>query len=150
MMLSGTARSLLWCQPAPSSNEEDQKTVRGTVFPTNDDVGVRRAGRGDLIEKDLHRLGVDGGKHQGDILAGGRTDRGEDIGPFVAELLDARRAFTTPPPEMAEPTLVADARFIFEPQLHLLVWMGCGYCGDPIGKPPFLKAASASISRFGW
>jgi len=34
------------------------------------------------------------------------------------------------------PALVADTCFILEPQLCLLVWMGCGYCGDPISNPP--------------
>lgn len=49
-----------------------------------------------------------------DILAGGSADRGENVSPFLADLLNAGRALATPPPEMAEPTLFADAGFVFE------------------------------------
>lgn len=121
----------------------------GTVERQNN-VDIRWSGRGELIEEDLHRLGVDSGKHQGDILTGGRANCGENVGPFVAELLDTRRAFATSPPAMAEPALVADTSFIFEPQFYPLAGMGCDGCSYLIGKPPFLKAACASRSRFGW
>ena len=57
-MFSGTTRSLPPCHPAPSRNEEDQQTVRGTVCPTNDSLRARCDSRSDLGELQVHRLGV--------------------------------------------------------------------------------------------
>ena len=115
-----------------------------------DKMGVGRAGRGDMIEEDPHGGGVDGGQDQRDVLAGGGTNRGEDVGPLVAELLDAGRPLAAPPPAMADPALVADPRLVLEPQLDPFVGMVVGDFGYACGKPPFLKASCASASRFGW
>ena len=81
-----------------------------------DEVGVGRSGSGEVVEEDLHRGDVDRGQHEGDVLAGGGADRGEDVGPLVAELPDAGRALSAPPPAVADPALVADPRLVFEPQ----------------------------------
>lgn len=86
----------------------------GAVERQNE-VDIGRSGRGELIEEDLHRLGIDGGKHQRDILAGRGADCGEYVGPFVAELPETWRALATLPPAMAQPALVADASLVFEP-----------------------------------
>ena len=90
------------------------------------------------------------GQDEGDVLAGGGADRGEDVGPLVAELLDAGRPLAAPPPAMADPALVADPRLVLEPQLDPLAGMGGGDLGYACSKPPFLKASCASTSRFGW
>lgn len=111
---------------------------------------IRRPRCGDLIKEDLHGGGVDRRQNQRDVLAGGRADRGEDVGPEVAELLDARRALAAAPPAVADPALVADPGLVGEPQLDPLVGMLRGDGGYLVGKPPFLKAACASGSFFGW
>ena len=111
---------------------------------------VGRAGRRDVVEEDLHRLGVRGGQDQGDVLARGGADRGEDVGPPVAELSRARGALSAPPPAVADPAPVADPGLVFEPQLDPLVGMLSGRFGYPLGEPPFLKRSCASRSRLGW
>ena len=143
-MLAGTARSRLRCQPAPSRHHHH--------------MSIGRARRGDMIEEDLHRFGVDGGKDQRDVLARGGADRGEDGGPRVAELPGAGRALAPPPPAVADPALVADPRLVpgsspgqaLEPQLDPLARVARGGFGYPVGKAPFLKRSCASASRRGW
>ena len=115
----------------------------------HDDMDLRRAGRRDVVEEDLHGGGVDRGQDEGDVLAGGGPDRREDVGPLVAELLKARRALAPSPPAVADPALVADPRLVLEPQLDPLVRMARGGRGYRLGKPPFLKAVCASASRLG-
>jgi hypothetical protein len=103
-----------------------------------------------MIEEDLHRGGVDARQHQRDVFARGRPDRGEDVGPEVADLLHARRPLAAPPPAVAEPALVADPGLVGEPQLDPLARMlgrGGGYL---LGEPPLLKASCASGSFLGW
>lgn len=104
----------------------------------------------DVVEEDLHGVRIDRGQHQGEVLAGGGADRGEDVGPLVAELLDARRPLAAPPPAVADPALVADPGLVLEPQLDALVGMAGGGLGYAVGQPPFLKASCASASRLGW
>jgi hypothetical protein len=82
-----------------------------------------------VVEEDLHGRRVDDGQHQRDVLAGGGPDRGEDVGPLVAELPDAGRPLAAPPPAMADTALVADPRFVLEPDLDPLVGMGGGDLG---------------------
>jgi hypothetical protein len=115
----------------------------------HDEMRVRRAGSGDLMKEDLHRCGVDGRQHQRDVLACRRTDRREDVGPEVAELLHARRALAASPPAMADPALVSDARLIGEPKLDPFAWMLRCDGRYLVSKAPFLKASCASTSRFG-
>jgi hypothetical protein len=116
----------------------------------HDEVNVRRAGCRNVIEEHLHGAGIDGRQNERDVLARCRPDRGEDVGPLIADLLQARRPLAAPPPAVADPPLVADPRLILEPQLDPLAGMarsGLGYAG---GEPPFLKASWASGSRWGW
>ena len=113
-------------------------------------MGIGRPGCREVVEKDLHGRGVDRRQDEGGVLAGGGPDGGEDVGPLIAELLDAGRPLAAPPPAVADPALVADPRLVLEPQLDPLVGMDGGDLGYPLGKPPFLKASCASASRFGW
>ncbi len=103
-----------------------------------------------MVEEDLHRGGIHGRQNQRNVLARRRADRGEDVGPEVAELLHARRALATAPPAVADPALVADPGLVGEPQLDPLVGMLRRDGGYLVGKPPFLNAACASGSVFGW
>jgi hypothetical protein len=140
--------------------EDDKGDVRGHdevaaqvpagAVDDHDEMRVRRAGSGDLIEEDLHRRGVDGWQHQRDILACRRTDRGEDVGPKIAELLHARRTLAAPPPAVADPALVADPCLIGKPKLDPFARMLRRDGGYLVSKPPFLKASCASGSFFGW
>ena len=91
--------------------------------------------------RDLHRGGVHGRQHQRDVLPCGGADRGEDVGPEVAELLHAR-PLATAPPAVADPALVADPSLVGEPQLDPLV-DDAPRGGYLVGEPPFLKAACA-------
>jgi hypothetical protein len=91
----------------------------------------------DMIEEDLHRGGVDAWQHQRGVLARGRPDRGEDVGPEVADLLHARRALAAAPPAVADPALVADPGLVGEPQLDPLARMLCCGGGYLLGKPSF-------------
>ena len=90
-----------------------------------------------MVKEDLHGGGVDCGQDKGDVLAGGGPDRREDVGPLVAELLEARRTLAPSPPAVADPALVADPRLVLEPQLDPLVGMTGGDRGYLLGKPPF-------------
>jgi hypothetical protein len=92
----------------------------GTV-EDQDEVNVGRPPGGEVVEEDLHRLGIGHRQDQCAVLAGGRADGGEDMRPAVAELLPARRPFAPPPPAVAEPTLVADPGLVFEPEFDLPV-----------------------------
>jgi hypothetical protein len=114
------------------------------------EVGVGRPGRGAIVEEDLHRRGVDGGQDEGDVLSGGRPDRGEDVGSPIAELLHARRALVAPPPAVADPALVATrASSSNQSSMRLPGWRAAA-SAIRSASPPFLKASCASASRFGW
>lgn len=102
-----------------------------------------------MVEEDLHGGGVGRGQDKGDVLAGGGPDCREDVGPLVAELLEAQWALAPSPPAVADPALVADPRLVLEPQLDPLVGMTLGDRSYLLGKPPFLKAVCASASRIG-
>lgn len=65
-------------------------------------------------------------------------------------MLDARRPLAAAPPAVADPALVADPGLVGEPQLDPLVGMLRRDGGYLLGKPPFLKAACAPGSFFGW
>jgi hypothetical protein len=112
----------------------------GAVEHQNE-VCIGQAGGGEFVEEDLHGGGVDRRQHQRDVLAGGWTNRREDVGPEIAELLKSRRTLAAPPPAMADPTLVADPGLIREPQLDPLVGILCADGFYLLGKPPFLKAS---------
>jgi len=63
----------------------------------------------------VHRLGVGAGQDEGGGGAAGGADRAKDVGPFVT--LIARRARTRSPlgPDAGQRALLADARFVLEP-----------------------------------
>ncbi len=100
-------------------------------------------------EEQVHDLGVDGGQHEGDVLAGGRADGGEDVGPLVADLTWARGAPAPEPPAVADPALVADAGLVLEPELEALVGMRFGGRLQGRAEPLFLKRSCASASLCG-
>ena len=108
------------------------------------------------------RLGIDGAKHQGDVLARGGADRGEDGGPQLAELPAARRALgprrhqrwqarpLLPTRAFAGKTVhrtVLQPGSLLEPQLDPLVAMALGGFGRPRAEPPSSRACLAPRHR---
>lgn len=114
-----------------------------------DSVHVVWQGAGEAGEKQVHDLGVDGGQHEGEVLASGRAHGGEDVGPLVALVAATRRALTPDPPAVTDPALVADAGLVLEPQLEPLLGMRRGGGLQRLAEPPFLNASRAAGSPFG-
>ena len=113
-MFSGTTRVLLLCQPAPSRNEEEQQTVRGTVCPTNDGVSARRHSvriprkMGDLGEMGVHCGGIDERQDEAGGGAAARANRTEQIGPFISRIAWCPGSGATRRPGPGKCALLAD------------------------------------------
>jgi hypothetical protein len=82
-----------------------------------------------VVEEELHGGGIHRRQDERDVLARCRPDRGEYVGPVVADLLQAGRPLAAPPPAMADPALVADPRLVLEPELDPLVGVTRGGVG---------------------
>ena len=108
------------------------------------------------------RFGVEGGQHEGDVLARGGPDRREDAGPQVAERPDAGRALgprrhqrwrtrpLVPTRAFAGKTVhwtVLRPGSLLEPPLDPLARVAGGDRGYPLGRAPFLKACLAPGHR---
>ena len=113
-------------------------------------MGVGRQRGGELGQKQVHRGGIDERQHQGEVLAGGGADGGEDVGPLIALLHQAGRPLALEPPTVARPPLVADAGLVLEPQLQALAGMRRGGCRQGRPEPLFWKRSCAFASRRGW
>ena len=107
-------------------------------------------GAGDLGEVGVHRRGVDEGQDQPRRSAARRADRAEDIRPLIAGVAGRAGSGAAPGPDAGEGSLLADARFILEPDLQRLV---------PCPRRDrrryrfgefFLNASWALSSVFGW
>jgi hypothetical protein len=70
-----------------------------------------------LFDVELHHLGIGEGQRQSRADASGRADRAEEIGVLVALVggLDGPRSLARPLPD--EAVLLADPRFVLEPDL---------------------------------
>ncbi|KAF0131101.1 MAG: hypothetical protein FD152_2073 [Xanthobacteraceae bacterium] len=104
---------------------------------------------GDLVDVELHRLGVGEGQRQSGADAPGRADRAEEIGALVALVrrLARPRAASGPLPDQA--VLLADASFVLEPDLDGLA---AGYPADmgfERAREVFLNAWMTSPSWLG-
>ena len=127
---------------------------RAAVVPAgavehHEGVCVVWPGGGEAGEEQVHDLGVEGGQHEGEVLAGGRAHGGEDVGPLVADLTWARGAPAPGPPAMTDPALVAEAGLVLEPELEALVGVGFGGRLQGRAEPLFLKRSCASGSLCG-
>jgi hypothetical protein len=80
-------------------------------------VSPRRHLRRDLGEVQVHRLGVAGGQDQGRALALLRADGAEDVGRGRALVGGRRRPRSAPRPAPGDLVLLADTRFVGEPEL---------------------------------
>jgi hypothetical protein len=113
-------------------------------------MGARSDGAGDLGEMAVHRAGVGEGHDEarGDAALG--TDRAEDAGPLVAGVARGPRPRAALRPDPGERALLADARFILEPDLERSAPRGLGDRGGYRLAEVFLNASWAPGSVFGW
>ena len=74
----------------------------------------------DFSQMQVHRLGIAGGQDQGRALALLRADRTEDVGRGGALIAGRARTGAALGPSACDLVLLADARFILEPNLYCL------------------------------
>lgn len=86
-----------------------------------DRMSPRGNGLGDLLEMSHHRRAVGLWHHEGSGFGAFGADGPEDIGPFIACI--ARCAWACPAfgPDACERPLLADPRFVLEPDFQGLV-----------------------------
>jgi hypothetical protein len=73
----------------------------------------------DLVDMELHGLGVGKGQRESSADAARRADCAEQVGALVALVGRLPRSCSATCPLPHDPVLLADAGFILEPQLHL-------------------------------
>ena len=105
-MLRGRFSLALVCQPARSITSA-QWAPEATVRLISSKV-------------QLHRLGVGVRQHQGSAGGALGADGGEDIGPFIARVARAAWPRTDPRPNPGQRALLADPRFVLEPDFQRL------------------------------
>jgi hypothetical protein len=103
-----------------------------------------------LREMQRHGLGIAEGQDQTGALAEFRADRTEDVGRFRPLVLRCRWPRPAPGPAPRDLVLLADARFVLEPDFYGRAAREGGFdlcqCG---GKAPFLKS-SIAYSFWAW
>jgi len=112
-------------------------------------VGTLGDVAGDLVDVELHCLGIGEGQRQASADAPGRADRPEEIGTLVALVRRLARPRAAPGPLPDEAILLADAGFVLEPDLDGLA---AGYPADmgfERAREVFLNAWMTSPSCFG-
>ena len=104
----------------------------------------------DDFEMGLHGLRVGGGQDESRPLVLGRTDGTEQEGAIVALILGLARpgAFARPQPGKA--ILLADPRFVLEPDLDGSVWAQVAGVSGERGGEVFLNAWMTASSWAGW
>ena len=122
--------------------------LRGDVPPRpvdeHDGVGAGFHGERDLLEMQLHRLGVAERQDKTGRLAERGADGAEDIGRGGSLIFQGKRARPAFGPAPSDLVLLADAGFVLEPQLEGLA-AGRGDVRQEVGDF-FLKAATAASS----
>ncbi len=131
----------------------DRKVFGDVIASTIEDEGgvtVWRDVPADLGQMQRHDLGVGGWDDEGRRGAALRTDGAEDIGPFVA--LIARRTGPCSPlsPDAGQRALLADPRFVLEPDFDRLVFGVVGELRSDSGGEVFLNVSWTSSSVCGW
>jgi len=92
------------CRRVPSRAIEQQRSMRALCDMARDFLYV-----------ELHHPGVDAREGQRGALALGRADRAKEIGVFVTLVSGLTRSRSSPRPLPDKTVLLADARFILEP-----------------------------------
>lgn len=116
----------------------------------DDSMLIGREGVSEGAEKEVHRRGRDFGQNEGEGLIGRGPDDGEDVGKGEALVAEAGRALALGPPAMRDAALLAQPRFVLEPEREALVGMGAGDRVYRRSEPPFLNAVCAAASCRGW
>lgn len=83
-------------------------------------MGALGEAKRDYIDRHLHRLGISEGQHQRRPRASGWADRTEQIGAFVSLVGRLALPRSTLGPLSDDAVLLADARFLIEPDLDRL------------------------------
>src|SRR4051812_6575331 len=93
--LPGTVSARASCQPAPSSTS--------TAWASAGSAAANCARKRSIT------AALTTGSTRVEVLAGGGTDGGEDVGPLIALLHEAGRTLALQPPAVAYPPFVTDA-----------------------------------------
>src|SRR5258708_6768795 len=99
-------------------HEEARRSVPARLIDQEHGVGAGRDGLGDRHEVQVHRLDIAGGQDQGRALALFGTDSTEDVGGGGALVAGSARAGAALGPSTRDLVLLADARFVLEPNLY--------------------------------
>ena len=93
------------------------------LIENHDDMLVLPDRGSEAVEELLHCLGVGVRHNEGEAVVSAGFDRREDVGERKALVAQPWRALTAPPPDVARPSLLADARLVLEKQADTLVFM---------------------------
>jgi hypothetical protein len=99
-------------------HDEMRRHVPACLIDQEHGVAARTDSLGDLGEMQVHRLGIAGGQDQGCAFAFLRADGTEDVGRGGALIAGSARAGTALGPPAGDLVLLADARFVLEPNLY--------------------------------
>lgn len=103
----------------------------------------------DLVDMELHGLGVGEGQSQSCTNAAGRADRAEQVGALISLVGGLPRACAAGCPLPHDAVLLADAGFILEPQFYLRARRQVAKMRLQRAWPVFLNAAMISASCAG-
>ena len=106
----------------------------------NDGVGLAGDTAADLVEMQLHGMGVGKGQHESRTGASGRTDSAEQIGILVALVCRLAWPGSFPSPKAYLSVLLTNSGFVLEPDFYLRALCQMAYVrGERVGEV-FLKA----------
>jgi hypothetical protein len=78
---------------------------------------------GELIEKELHTIGVQTREDEPEDASGSRMHCRKEPEPFVARIKTGTGAFSDGRPDAPQDRLETEAGFVFAPRLYLLIGM---------------------------
>ena len=109
-----------------------------------DGVSAARDAMGDFVDVHLHRLGVGVGQRQGRADAARWADGAKEIGVFITLVGGLTRSRSAPCPLANLAVLLADARFVLEPNLDRFALWNVGEMRVQRSREVFLNAAMVS------
>ena len=109
-------------------------------------LGQRRREPGEEL---VHRRGRHLRQHETEAVAGRGPNGGEEVGPAVALVAQARRSLAAGEPAMADAALLAESGFIHEPQRQAPTGMLGPHVVEGGLQPPLANASRAAASAFG-
>ncbi len=110
---------------------------------------ARSEGGGEAVQEQLHGGRVEFRQHQGERLASLRLHRGEQVCPGVALVAQAGGALAADEPLMAGAALLAEPRFVLEPERQAAAWMRRCDAVEFVLQPLFDQASRAAGSALG-